>query len=424
MNEQLRELVRERLSAAADCPAKEDIIEEITADLTEKYNELVSGGAQPEEAMEQVQAGIGDLDEVAAYINEVARRSAENQKAGNNNPFAGLDETMKQMARDISPSMRQAMADIRSAAGHVAAAARDVVRDSRGPIRDIAGSVKDQVKNAARRIDESIPRSRAGEFRYDYTVPSEGVTGIDVATSGGDVTFGVSQDENIYVVELPSTELREDQMAQIQVTDGILRIRQGHKSSAGSILFNYGMLNSNFEIYLPQRAWNTLRVTTASGDIDLEKGMEMASLTIQTTSGDLECPQIRCGSAVLETVSGDVDISGGVEELRLETISGDCDLSGTVDALFFRSTSGDLTLRLENMPRELNGTSVSGDTKLSLPDNDGFSLRYKLVSADIRSDFDLKTSLSAKSGTAVYLSGGDRNYSLQSVSGDIRIYRR
>ena len=25
---------------------------------------------------------------------------------------------------------------------------------------------------------------------------------------------------------------------------------------------------------------------------------------------------------------------------------------------------------------------------------------------------------------AVYLSGGDRNYSLQSVSGDIRIYRR
>ena len=74
MNEQLRELVRERLSAAADCPAKEDIIEEITADLTEKYNELVSGGAQPEEAMEQVQAGIGDLDEVAAYINEVARR--------------------------------------------------------------------------------------------------------------------------------------------------------------------------------------------------------------------------------------------------------------------------------------------------------------------------------------------------------------
>ena len=35
MNEQLRELVRERLSAAADCPAKEDIIEEFNADLTD-----------------------------------------------------------------------------------------------------------------------------------------------------------------------------------------------------------------------------------------------------------------------------------------------------------------------------------------------------------------------------------------------------
>ena len=39
MNELFRELVRQRLSAAKDCPAKADIVEEITADLTEKYNE-------------------------------------------------------------------------------------------------------------------------------------------------------------------------------------------------------------------------------------------------------------------------------------------------------------------------------------------------------------------------------------------------
>ena len=48
MNELLRELVRQRLSAAKDCPAKADIVEEITADLTEKYNELTAGGMEPE----------------------------------------------------------------------------------------------------------------------------------------------------------------------------------------------------------------------------------------------------------------------------------------------------------------------------------------------------------------------------------------
>ena len=32
MNEQLRELVQNRLSGAVNCPAKEEIVEEITAD--------------------------------------------------------------------------------------------------------------------------------------------------------------------------------------------------------------------------------------------------------------------------------------------------------------------------------------------------------------------------------------------------------
>ena len=69
-------------------------------------------------------------------------------------------------------------------------------------------------------------------------------------------------------------------------------------------------------------------------------------------------------------------------------------------------------------------SAVSGDTKLWLPDNDGFALQYTRVSGDLRSDFDLKTSLNAKNGTAVYLEGGNRTYSMNSVSGDLRIYRR
>ena len=40
MHEQLRELVKARLSGAVNCPAKDDIMEEITADLTAKYNDL------------------------------------------------------------------------------------------------------------------------------------------------------------------------------------------------------------------------------------------------------------------------------------------------------------------------------------------------------------------------------------------------
>lgn len=423
MNEQLRELIEQRLARAKDCPAKEDVIEEITADLTEKYNELVEAGVQPEEAMKQVQEGIGDLDEVASYINEVYRRSEENQKSGNNNPFAGLDDMMRNLARDLSPSLEGLMSDLKSAAGHVATAAKETYRDAKGPLRDMAQNVKGQVKNAVKNINITVTRDH-GEYRYDYTVPAEGLTGLDVRTAGGDVTFGVSQDDNIYIVELSSSELSEEQMAQIQVAEGVLQIRQGRKTVSGSLLFNYGMLSSDFELYLPRRAWNSVTVTTSSGDIRLENGMEIAGLTLQTTSGDVDVPQAQCGTVHLDTVSGDVDMTGHVQDLRMVTISGDFDLSGTANRLSLQTTSGDLSLRLDNVPDGLDVTSVSGDTKLWIPDNDGFSLRYNRVSGDLRSDFDLKTSLNAKSGTAVYLEGGSRTYSMQSVSGDLRIYRR
>ena len=61
MHEQLRELVKTRLSGAVNCPAKDDIIEEITADLTAKYNDLLEQGMDPETAFDKVQDGIGDL---------------------------------------------------------------------------------------------------------------------------------------------------------------------------------------------------------------------------------------------------------------------------------------------------------------------------------------------------------------------------
>ena len=61
MNEQLRELVKSRLSDAVNCPAKDDIVEEITADLTAKYTDLLDCGLAPEEAFAKVESGIGDL---------------------------------------------------------------------------------------------------------------------------------------------------------------------------------------------------------------------------------------------------------------------------------------------------------------------------------------------------------------------------
>lgn len=423
MNEQLRELVKDRLNGAVNCPAKDDIVEEITADLTEKYNDLLDCGMAPEEAFAKVESGIGDLSEVVTFINEANRRSEEASKTSDN-PFAGLEDLMRQMGKNLKnlePSMREVANDLKSAAGHFTTAAKGLAQESKEPLKEMAYSVKSGLKTTWKNLSETFEENK---HRYDYTVPAADITGVEVVTSSGDVTFGVSQDDNVYIVELSKTELSEDKLARIQTQNGILTIAQGQKFSAGSVLFSYGMLSSDFEIYLPQRAWNSLRVNTSSGDVDIEKNLEIAQLEVHTTSGDVNCPEVRCGACQVETISGDVDLSGSVSRLQLQTVSGDCTFRGTADQVNAKTTSGDHALRMENVPGQMDIATVSGDTRLYLPDNDGFHLHYQRISGDVRSDFNLKTSLSDKSGTAVYLTGADRHYSLQTVSGDLRIYRR
>lgn len=317
--------------------------------------------------------------------------------------------------------MREVANDLKNAAGHIGAAAKDLARESKDPLKEMAGSLKSGFKTTFKNLSDSLK----GEiYRYDYTVPAAELNGIEVTASSGDVTFGVSQDDNIYIVELSKDALTEDKLARIQVQGDVVTIGQGKKYSAGTVMFSYGMLSSDFEIYLPQRAWNCLQVTTSSGDVELETGLETARLDIVTTSGDVHCPQVRCGICQVESISGDVELSGSVSRLQLQTVSGDCTFSGSADQVTAKTTSGDHCLRMENVPLQMEITTVSGDTRLYLPDNDGFHLHYQRISGDVRSDFNLKTSLSDKSGTAVYLTGANRYYRMQTVSGDLRIYRR
>lgn len=419
MNEQLRELVSARLADAVDCPAKEEIVEEITADLAAKYADLLDSGLSPEEAFSKVASGIGDLGEVVSFINE-ANRCTEEASKTSDNPFAGLENLLRQMGKSfkgMEPDLREVASDLKSAAGHLGSAAKNLaqdaketiqdskstLKDSKDTLKDIAHSVRSGLKSTAKTISNTVD---ANKHRYDYTVPTAGINNIEIQTSGGDISFGVSQDDNIYIVELSKQPLTEDKLASIQTENDCLTIAQGQKYSAGSLLFHYGMLSSDFEIYLPQRPWNNLKIATVSGDVELEKGMEVAHLEIETSRGDVEVPELTTGVVHIETVNGDVALSGSCCELDASTVN------------------GDLQLNLYTMPNGLCVETVNGDVSLQLPDNDGFSLEYHRVNGDILSDFDLKTSLNARDGVAVYREGGDRKYRMTTVNGDLRIRRR
>ena len=441
MKERIRSLILEGLSGAKECPAKNDFVEELTENLLEKYEDLVSGGMEPEEAFRTVSAGIGDLDEVADFINS---NPSTGEKPADN-PFSTLANIFKKMARELEAPLRQMGGSVRSAFGGQEEVSRfqRMAEEMKSPLAEAGRTIKaafvaagDPMKDigigladSARQVRDEL-RSRYGAERsgresssYDFATEAEDVQVIYVRTFSGDVEFYPSDDGKIHVVEYADKNLPEDKLASITLSDGVLNVSQGSAFAAGEVFFRVGVYDSRFEIYLPDQAWKTLRVQTVSGDVEGYTTLRADKLLVTTANGDVELKSVEVNQAELRTASGDVELEGNVREVQAESASGDMELEGVIDRSFLRTASGDLELKLATEPSALELTTVSGDVEVTMPDNAGFTLKYASVSGDLRSDFPLTTSLDRKSGTAVYGDGSLHTWAIRTTSGDVRLRR-
>lgn len=138
-------------------------------------------------------------------------------------------------------------------------------------------------------------------------------------------------------------------------------------------------------VHLPQQAYETLEVKTVSGDITLNQDFSFVNAYLSTTSGTLQCSSAVSGDASVETVSGDVDITGW-----------------TLKSLQGQSTSGVMRLYQVDVDGICHLDSVSGNVQLV--DCDAQSMILSTVSGDI----------SASLCT-------DKTFSAQTVSGNIQV---
>lgn len=137
---------------------------------------------------------------------------------------------------------------------------------------------------------------------------------------------------------------------------------------------------------------------TASGDTWIEK-CNVTDLNIENVSGYVNCTELSAEKIDAETVSGNVEIMGIVKELDVESVSG---------TVYYCSSSAVLD--------RADISTVSGEIKLQLPDNDGFNVRFDSVSGKIISDFPLTIN-----GNNNTYGNGTRNYDLETVSGNVYI---
>ena len=168
------------------------------------------------------------------------------------------------------------------------------------------------------------------------------------------------------------------EMIKMQFAEGV---KVGFGSSWGAVT-----------IQVPTHAMPHVKILTTSGDIDVQD-VELTDLEVTTTSGDFIIDldeEQHVERLDLRTTSGDMDITAFADRLNATSVSGDVEIEGQVDALFVNTVSGDIKVRADvrnisfkavsgdvgldfdsDEIRDVNGSTVSGDIDIYLPDGIG-----------------------------------------------------
>ena len=257
--------------------------------------------------------------------------------------------------------------------------------------------------------------------------------GIEVFTTSGDVSIHVSEAPDAGVII-------DGDVDELDVTcsaDGVLTIREGRTASS-SFFSRRGLCSADVELYLPCRHWETILVSTTSGDVEIDReGLDIDQLSVSTTSGDLSCRLRACKQLAFKASSGDLDLSGSCAELHAETASGDICLHGQFESVCLKtasgdiqqdglverflgsSMSGDVEVETSQLPQLMQISSKSGDCRARIPDAGPFTLRMKTVSGEMDCGFPTNY----VNGMFVYGDGSGPSYSMTTVSGDVTLER-
>ena len=453
--------IASRLSAAPDGTAKAELVEELSDNLYQRFEEMTAAGMDKAAAFDAALDDLGDTGELVDYLKSLAPdeglpRPEPAPGKDEDQAWSGMDDLLGDVNDIVSAAMEQAGAALSQAKDALKKAAQ------KGGWRSADGSFELHVDSRDDdhgahpydeghedvSADEEAPEHQGGVFSYSFgfdkakggffvqrdgwdgeSVPAGGLRGIDVQVSG-DVTVRLSGDD--------ADEIRLDGdtgKLEVRVTDrGVLAIRQG-RTAASSFFFQRGLDAADVELYLPHRRFEFLQVSTASGDVEVERGVETDRLSVRTTSGSLRARPDCCGAlyfksssgdveadgltgtAQADTVSGDIRLDGHLEHAKLHTVSGDVELSGSFQTAELTTVSGDIRTETAILPLSAALTSKSGDCGLRVPDGTPFTVEFRTISGEFRS----RLPLTRTSGGALYLGGGENRLTMNSISGDLML---
>ena len=180
-------------------------------------------------------------------------------------------------------------------------------------------------------------------YHAEYTVPADGITGLDLSWTSGDVTVQSWSGDSIRLEEDSEVELTEDYRLLYTVEGGELKVRFDGQPNR-NVTWRKVLL-----VWLPEALAQSL-----------------AKLDAATVSAEVTVLDLTAAELDIETVSGGVYAPGGFGELDFSTVS------------------GDMTLETNETFR-LDAETTSGSVCLRLPDTMGLTLDFASTSGEIRS---------------------------------------
>lgn len=293
---------------------------------------------------------------------------------------------------------------------------------------------------------ENEPAPPQNCYRYDYAVPDSSIQSLKISWINGPVVVRAYDGDDIQVTEYCKQELSTQDVLSLTVVNGAMQIKwdSGDRLLSFARMIGKSFLTKHLIVEIPQAIANQL------GELDCSN-----------ISGRLHCSQIVAGRAKLFSTSGKIYAGGiGAQNLKLscvsgnvhlancsaetlnasstsgsvfaegfssniagfDTVSGRITISGSASSIKANTISGTIQSLLHAMPGRIKMDSVSGRIKITIPENEGFTVKYSSLSGVLQSDFTLTGNLGTKNGQAAY-GKGTTEVNLSTLSGRIQIFK-
>lgn len=185
---------------------------------------------------------------------------------------------------------------------------------------------------------------------------------------------------------------------------------------------NYpGTLSKTLTVMLPERRMDLISVDGVSCNIEIT-ALEAKTVSIDTVSGAAELKGCTVTDELkMDSTSGALTayLRGTLDAVDFDSVSGAAKIEAEeIMRVDFDTTSGAMELNLEREPETLNHSSTSGDLSLTLPEDANFELEFDTVSGSLKSDIPV-----TKSGDTYIAGSGGNDYSVDTTSGSVRIYK-